>query len=259
MKKFLILFLGFCLSIITVYAKDFRFVQVTDARYSAENDNGILQNVIDDINKQRDVKFVVFTGDSLDKPQNDNLKGFIKTANNLNKPYYIVLGDKDVNKHKDMSKNQFIKYVRKHTKNHKAKTMNYVFEKQGIVFIVADGSKDVIPSTIGYYKDNVIEWIDATLDLYPNKNVVILQHFPIIPPSDRESYYTYKADVYLDMLKKHSNVKAVISGHFGVDKEIIQDGVTHISTSPLPNYKIIDILDCETSNPTIWSQIRKVN
>jgi hypothetical protein len=78
--------------------------------------------------------------------------------------------------------------------------MNYVFEKQGIVFIVADGSKDVIPSTIGYYKDNVIEWVDATLDLYPNKNVVILQHFPIIPPSDRESYYTYKADVYLDML-----------------------------------------------------------
>lgn len=259
MKKFLTLFFGICLSVVMVQAKDFRFVQVTDVRYSAENDNGVLAKTVKDINKQKDVNFVVFTGDSIDKPQKDDLEGFIKTADKLRKPYYIVLGDKDVNKHKDMSKKQFSSYVKKHTKTHKGKTLNYVFEKQGIIFVVADGSKDVIPSTSGYYKDNVIEWVDATLDLYPNKNVIILQHFPIIPPADRESYYTYKAEVYLNMLKKHSNVKAVVSGHFGVDKEIINDGITHISTSPLPSYRIIDILDCETSNPTIWSQIRKVD
>ena len=58
------------------------------------------------------------------------------------------------------------------------------------------------------------------------------------------------------MLSKHKNVKAVISGHFGVNKEQIIDGVNHISTAPAPAYRIIDIIDYDTKTPIIWSEVR---
>ena len=49
-------------------------------------------------------------------------------------------------------------------------------EKKGITFIVADGSKEIIPTSIGYYKEDVILWLDEKLDDNEGKNVVILQH-----------------------------------------------------------------------------------
>ena len=58
------------------------------------------------------------------------------------------------------------------------------------------------------------------------------------------------------LLAINKNVKAIISGHFGVNKEIEKDGIKHISTAPAPTYRLIDVIDCETKNPTIWAQIK---
>ena len=240
-----------------VCAKDFRFVQVTDLRYSKNIENKSLDNFIADINKQKDVEFVVFTGDNIEKPSKDNLSSFLKKAKKLKVPFYVVIGDKDVNKRKELSKKEYSLYVHKHVRAYKPKTPNYIFEKNGIVFMVADGAKDVIPSTIGYYKDDVLEWVDANLELYPQKPVIILQHFPLIPPAEKESYYTFKSDKYLEILSKHKNVKAIISGHFGVNKEQTVDGIAHVSTAPFPQYRIIDFIDYDTNNPTLWAEIKE--
>ena len=107
------------------------------------------------------------------------------------------------------------------------------------------------------YKENVILWLDEQLDDYVNKNVIILQHYPIVPPAQKETHYTYKADEYLRLLSEHKNVKAVIAGHFGVNKEEIVDGILHVSTKNAPNYRVIDILDYETETPTFWSTIKE--
>ena len=155
-----------------------------------------------------------------------------------------------------MSKKDYAKYVHKFARSHKPKTPNYIFEKKGVVFMVADGAKDVIPSRNGFYKDDVLEWMDANLTLYSSKPVIILQHFPVLPPSKRESYYTFKSDKYLDVISKHTNVKAVIAGHFGVNKEENLNGVLHISTAPAPSYRVIDIIDYDTNTPTIWAEVR---
>ena len=104
----------------------------------------------------------------------------------------------------------------------------------------------------------MLDWIDANLDLYARKNAVILQHFPIVAPTDKEMYNTYKSDEYMAMLSKHKNVKAIISGHYGVNKEQVANDIIHFSTAPIPNYRIIDIVDYETKNPTIWSELRNV-
>ncbi len=258
MKKFLSLFIIYLLISTSVFARDLRFIQITDVRYK-EGENQTISKVIKDVNKVKNVEFVVFTGDILDKPQQENLEAFLAHAKKLKKPFYIVIGDKDVNKHKKLGKKEFAKIVKKKVRGYKHNTNNFVFEKGGVVFLAVDGTKDVIPSTNGYYKDNVLEWVDANLDLYAKKNVVILQHFPIIPPENNENYYTFKPENYLKIINEHKNVKAVISGHFGVNKEITQNGVIHISTAPAPNYRIIDIIDCTSDNPTFWAEIKNVN
>ena len=61
----------------------------------------------------------------------------------------------------------------------------------------------------------------------------------------------------MKLLSEHSNVKAVIAGHFNTNKEDIVEGILHISTKNAPNYRVIDILDYETENPTFWSTIKE--
>ena len=258
MRKFIVLFFIYSILTVSSYAKDMRFAQVTDVRFSKSSNNENLRNVINDINSQKDIKFVIFTGDNINKPDKDELIMFLKELKSLKKPFYIVIGDKDVNQRKQLGKKEYAKIV--HREIHSIPdTPNYVFKYEGMIFVVADGSKDVVPSTIGYYKPDVIDCIDANLDLYSKKNAVIFQHFPIVAPADKEMYTTYKSDEYLNMLSKHKNVKAVISGHYGLNKEQEVNGIAHISTAPLPYYRIIDIVDCDTKNPTVWSELRNVN
>ena len=254
MKKFLVLLSLLLMN--SAIAADMRFVQVSDARFSKENEVNTLATAIKDINKLKDVEFVVFTGDNIAKPQKDNLIGFLDEAKKLNCPFYIVLGDHDVNKHKEMSKKEYIKIIKKHVRKYKPEEANYTFEKNGVVFMVVDGSKDVIPGTNGFYKEDTLNWLKTQLDLQPRKNIIILQHFPLIPPNGNENYYTFKPENYLKLLAAHKNVKAVISGHFGVNKEEKVKGIMHISTAPLPEYRIIDIMDYDTPNPTIWAELK---
>ena len=258
MKRLFFLLLMLVLLASGVNAQDLKFIQITDIRYSEKHNADVLAKIIEDVNKQKNIDFIVFTGDSIDKPDQKILEGFVKQIKKFKKPVYVVIGDKDVNKHKDMSKKQFMTYLKKKLPNYKKTDINYTFSKGGMMFFVVDGAKDVIPSTIGYYKPDVIEWLDANLDLYPKKNVIILQHFPIVPPENRESHITYKGDNYVEMLKKHPNVKAVVAGHFEVNKEETVNGIVHISTAPAPYYRIIDIYDCTSENPEIWAQVKKV-
>lgn len=255
MNKFLGTCLVFLISVSAAFSADMRFIQVDDLLYSPDNTK--FEKMINNINKQKDVEFIVFTGNNISKPDIEYLQSFLKTAKKLKKPYYIIIGNKDVNKQKDLSKAEYMKIVSRSAHTHKRiKTPNYVFEKNGVVFIVVDGSKDVIPSSMGYYKTDVMDWLNKQLNFYHNKNVVILQHFPIVPPAQKESHYTFKADEYLQFLVKHKNVKAVISGHFNTNNEQTVNGIVHISTADAPVYRIIDILDYDTKKPVFWSVIK---
>ena len=71
-------------------------------------------------------------------------------------------------------------------------------------------------------------------------------------------YFKNRTDLTFELLVNNKNVKAVISGHFGVNNEQHVDGVAHISTSPVPYYRIIDVMDCDTPNPTIWAELKEV-
>jgi len=268
MKKTILLFLitlisGFIMQNM-VSAAEIKFAQVADVHYMTENENGtrVLEKTIEDINAQDDLSFVVFTGDNIDSAKPHYLKEFVKIINKLDIPYYLVIGNHDVFKNGGLSKEKYIEIIHDNNFFYGPRKPNYVFKKNGFVFIIVDGAKEVIPGTIGYYKKDTLEWLDKNLVKYKNQPVVIMQHFPLIEPKPTRSHKTHEAEVYLDLLKKHDNVVALLSGHYHLNNEIMQDGIYHISTPSLigdPHaYKIINIITTKEFSPMIYTELKEI-
>lgn len=260
MKKFLGLFICFLFTTIIAFSADMRFVQVDSALFNAEESVSVkkLENLIADINRQKNVEFVIFSGDNIAKAKKENLECFLKIANNLKAPYYIILGGKDVNKQKHLGKKEYLQITKAKNRAHrKIESPNYVIEKKDIVFIIVDGSKEVITSSMGYYRPTTLEWLENQLSFYKDKNIIILQHFPLIPPSNKESRFTYKPNEYLEILNNYKNVKAIFAGNFGINSETENNGILHFTTSNAPQYRIVDIMNYNSENPTFWSIIKE--
>ena len=64
------------------------------------------------------------------------------------------------------------------------------------------------------------------------------------------------------VLKRHDNVIAIVSGHYHMNKEKMENGVYHINSPSLTAvnnpYKIIDIVTTKGFSPMIYTQLREV-
>ena len=268
-KGFFLLICAF-LTVTNVCAKDIKFIQVTDSHYAevgadytqrdVENSKSILEKTIKDINSIPDIDFVVFTGDNIDQADDVDLKAFLKLANQLKYPYYVVIGNHEVFRSQNLDKKEYIRIVSKYSKNCRTKSPNYVFVKKGIVFLVVDGAKEIIPGPAGYYKQDTLKWFDKKLTKYKDCKIVVFQHFPIVEPYYNRTHTTYNKGEYEAVLKKHNNVLAIFSGHFHANGEKMVDGIYHVSTPALVegphNFKIIEITGDSKKGYNIFTQLR---
>lgn len=252
------------------FAKNVKFVQITDSHFSTasgeytqrevENSQKFLEDSIKDINTIKGIDFVAFTGDNIDTANAKDLKLFLKIADKLNVPYYIVIGNHEVFKSQKFTKTDYLDIVNKHSKAFKTNSPNYVFQKNGITFLVVDGAKEVIPGPSGYYKKDTLKWLDKKLTQFKNETVVILQHFPIVEPYYNRSHTTYNIKDYEDILKKHNNVIAIFSGHYHSNAENKKDGIYHVSSPSLVeaphNYKVVEIIVKDKKDYQIYTQLR---
>ena len=242
--------LGLCLAIITgfftsVYASEVKFIQVTDVHLT-QNNSQYLKAFVDDVNtKYNDIDFIVFTGDNIDSPYEKNLNLFLDTIKHLKVRVYVLPGNHDLYRNRNLTHEKYMKLVRKKLGvYHSAKT-NYVIKKGDIVFITMNGVKEIIPGPKGYYRHKELIWLDKIPTKYSNKKVIILQHFPLLDTEVR-SHSLYKKEDYLEILKKHNNVIAVVSGHYHQNREEFCDNIYHVITKNFSNnryYKLIEIDD----------------
>ncbi len=257
MKKLILLSFILLTAVHTAAAKDVRFVQVAEAEYNPNNKIKLVR-CVDDINTLKNIDFVVFTGDNISSAHKEYLKEFLKEIRKIKFPVYIVIGDRDVSKEKGLNKETYREEVFKNLGLGQSLKTNYKFKKGGIVFIVADGAKEFVTAENGYYKQNTITWLDKELSKNKDKKVIIIQHFPLIK-GKISANNTYKAELYTEMLSKHSNVEAIIAGHFKQNSEEIINGVNHIIT---PSYSITGeykIFDIPEYSDTIYTQLRHVD
>ena len=265
MKKFAILFgILFLLSQNNTFAESIKFAQITDTHFIKGNEyrTEVLKSAVKTINKEKDISFVIFTGDNLDSPKAEYLPEFVKIINKLNVPYYLVIGNHDVFKNNGLSKVRYLEIVKENNFLYRYKTPNYVFKKRGFVFIVADGAKEIIPGSIGYYKEDTLNWLDKQLTKYKNKPVIIIQHFPLVANKEIASHTVYQKEKYLAMLDKHNNVVSIISGHLHSNDEIMRNGVYHVTTPTLlsepPVYKIFNISTTKGFAPMVFTELKEV-
>lgn len=271
MKKFLLslfgIFIIFASAASKAFAENIKFVQITDSHVSTESEYSqkVLKSAVEDINNQQDISFVVFTGDNINNPTPENLRQFVKIVSKLKVPYYVALGNHDVYKSKDMSKIRYYQILRETNLLYPQRSANYEFKKNDFVFLIVDGAKEIIPGSGGYYRESTLNWLDKRLTKNENKSVVILQHFPVEYPEGSESrlktHKTYRDEDYKEILEKHNNVLAVITGHFHTNYETMKDGVYHINSPSLvalpQSYKIIDIITTKDFSPLIYTQLRE--
>lgn len=249
-----------------VLADSIKFIQVTDAHFKVNDAyrEDVLKNTVKTINKEKDIAFVVFTGDNIDTAKEENLVEFIKLVNKLSVPYYIVIGNHDVYKNNGLSKARYMEVLREHNlRFYRYRKPNYEFRKGKFVFIVADGAKEVIPGAVGYYKADTMKWLSKELDKHKNDNVVIFQHFPLVPIKDAASHRVYNKDEYLELLDKHDCVISVLAGHIHTNGEIMRNGVYHITSPSLLNdpssYKVITITTAKGFSPMVYTELKEVD
>ncbi len=256
-KKIFIIIFFFLNTALVSIAKDLRFVQVAEVQYSPDNKDSIVK-CIADINTLKNVDFVVFTGDNIASANIEYLRAFLKEIKKIKFPVYIIIGDRDVAKDKGLNKETYREEVFKNLGFGQSLKPNYKFKKHGIVFIVADGAKEFVTGPNGYYKQNTIDWIDKQLTKYQNNKVIILQHFPLVE-GNVAANNTYKAEIYKDMLSKHTNVIAIIAGHFKENNEQVIDGITNIITPSYSTTREYKIFDIPETHDMIYTQLRHVD
>ncbi len=224
----------------TALSKEVKFIFITDTHINPDNAYK-LQDTVKEINSYKDVDFVVFGGNNIQKANVENLNYFLYLAKRVHKKTIVLLGNQDVFSTSGITKDYYMKRVRKAFLYRHPKKTNFVFKKKNIVFVVMDGSKQYFKSANGFYPKDELIWLDKTLKKYEKKNVVILQHFPLLE-ANSEWVQTAGIEDYYNVLKKHSNVKAIVSGHYNFNKEVKIGNIYNIvveNYTKAQGYKII--------------------
>lgn len=243
-KLFKILNLLFMVLLLSssVFAAELRFIHITDIELNTANAYK-LKRTVKEINAMKNIDFVVFGGNNISKTNINNLNYFMYLLKRVHKPVYVLLGSSDVSSSTGIDKKYYMKRVKMARFLRHPSKSSYVFKKKGIVFIVMDGSKQYFQQPNGCYTRDELLWLDEKLTKYKNKKVVILQHFPLLQ-SKSQWLQTPKLEEYYEVLNKHNNVKAIISGHYGNNQEETINNIHHIITEAYSKsgaYKIIEL------------------
>ncbi len=267
MKRFFnILFLSIMLmaSINPVFAKDAKFIQITDLHFTTSDESvANFENAIKKINKTKDVDFVVFTGDNIASANILYLEKFVKLVRKIKVPYYIVLGNTDCFKSAGLTKEEYLKILNHHKLFNRQKSFNFTVKDGKYVYAFVDGAKEFVPAANGYFRETTILWLDRVLKKNKKKTVIIFQHFPLFEISPYSASNLYRGDLYNEMLKEHNNVLAVFAGHYQVNiDKIAPNGTTeYIVTEPAQEgyskYREVYIIDLGDKKFEIYSQIVK--
>ncbi|MCD8024938.1 MAG: hypothetical protein LUE64_05340, partial [Candidatus Gastranaerophilales bacterium] len=113
-----------------------------------------------------------------------------------------------------------------------------------------------------YYKADELEFLDKTLSKFQDKKAIIFQHFPVVPPAYDDMKKTYKAELYKNVLSRHNNVLAIVSGHYNKEALIEENGIKHISVSGLyqsGEYEQIKIFKNKNGSYSLTARVISVN
>lgn len=235
-----------------------KFVQLSDVHLDLKRANTsrrmlgsskeLLIDAVSQINNMNNLDFVIFSGDQINSPRQEYLSEFIRIANTLKYPWYLALGNHDIGVMSYFNKNNYFETIKIYNRFINTDKSYYSFSpKKGYLIVVMDPVIDNRITSNGYVDRQQLNWLESQLQSNKQSRVIIVQHHPIIEPFESSSHKIKNSDEYLSLIKKYSNVIAVLSGHYHATKIIPSGNIVFISTPALvqfPNaFRLITIND----------------
>jgi outer membrane protein assembly factor BamB/predicted phosphodiesterase len=206
MKK-LLLIAVFCVISTIVFAQNFKYAFVTDTHVGTATGEEDLRRTVSDINTQKDIDFVLITGDITEMGTNDELKLAKTILSGLNKNYYIIPGNHDTG----WSESGGVSFIKEFGND------KFTFDYNGYRFI-ACASGPYVRMSDGHIPRDATVWLDNILKKTPaNMPIVFINHYPI----DNSLDNWYEA---IDRLKK-KNIQYAICGHGHQNKAYNFEGI----------------------------------
>ncbi len=249
----------------TALAQTLKFVQLTDIHLSNSNmnkfsrmlkySNQMLEDVLSQIKSEDNLKFIIITGDGVDKPEKDLSKKLISVMNSQDLPWYWAFGNHDVKDKSNQTKNDLIKIINSSNPNQKKSKSYFSFDSgSGFKIVILDSIIEDELTSEGYIPKSQLVYLDNILKKSQDKTVLICMHHPIIPPFKGSNHELRNKEEILSLLKKYKNPIIIITGHYHANKIYKEDNLLFISSAALiqyPNaFRIIEIDD----NPCLDSE-----
>jgi 3',5'-cyclic AMP phosphodiesterase CpdA len=237
MKKYLFVFflLLFEFHFALFATEPFRFALFSDTHISPTNPQPTedLQNAVNDVNLQKNIDFVLVSGDVSNLGDTASLNVAKKLFQKLKMPYYVIPGNHDVKWYETGATNF----------NSVFKDNKFTFSHKGFVFI-GFTTAPLTNSAVGIIQQTDIDWIKTVLERTGTKTpVFVITHYPLLP-GDVDN-----GKVLIDILLKY-NVKAVLNGHYHRNVLLNYNGIPGIvnrstlrATNPVGGYSLYTISD----------------
>ena len=225
-----------------------KFAQVSDVHLATDEQNtsykmlenscDLLKDTVAQLNSIAGLDFIVFSGDMVNLPKASQFMEFISIVKNLKTPWYVAIGNHDVDFDGKFTKSDLIKLVASHNLNFNGTKPYYSFKPQkGFKVIVLDTMIDSRVTANGELPPEQIEWLDKTVKETSEKDVIIIcSHVPVIEPYASESHKLLNSTEVLKHLYSYNRPIVWLAGHYHGTK-VIQDGkLLFVNTPSLISY-----------------------
>ena len=245
--SFFILACLFCLIEQPVLADSLKFVQLSDVHYSLDRkdtsykllskSHPLLMDAVKKINSEKNIDFVMLTGDGIDQPIKNSLTALTDNLNGLKFPWYYALGNHDTSSRAEVTKDVFLEVLKEKNSNFLFDSTYYTFKpKKDFRVIVIDGAKPEGYVSNAFISQEQLNWLDKTLSQSKKDVVLIFLHFPLFEPFDSEDHRIDNRKEFKAILEKYDMPIAIFTGHYHTTKIVKRGNILHVVTPSLVSY-----------------------
>ncbi len=224
-----------------------KFIQLSDVHYQENGSNTtfkmigespkLLDDAINQINQQKNLDFVMITGDLIDKPFEKELKSVLPYLEKMNYPWYFAFGNHDRCVGGYLDTKLYMKMLSEVNPNYRFNSSYYAFTpKRGYRAIVLD---DIITTEItsqGYIDEAQYNWLKKELDKSKNDTVLIFMHVPLIEPFASPNHRLRNAFKIMGLIESYKNPIGVFQGHYHATRVEQRGNVLYVNTPALVSY-----------------------